>query len=100
MYYILLLVEYYLKNPSENPRTKGKRGKDFIYSLVHNVSQQTVKSYKECVEEYAKHEGTMEELMLQLISEGKCSPVLKLSLIHICRCRRYAVCRSRWSPYH
>eukprot|EP00826_Nyctotherus_ovalis_P027124 TRINITY_DN21151_c0_g1_i2.p2 TRINITY_DN21151_c0_g1~~TRINITY_DN21151_c0_g1_i2.p2 ORF type:complete len:110 (+),score=16.90 TRINITY_DN21151_c0_g1_i2:196-525(+) len=23
-----------------------------------------------------------------------------LSLIHICRCRRYAVCRSRWSPYH
>eukprot|EP00826_Nyctotherus_ovalis_P003154 TRINITY_DN10639_c0_g1_i4.p1 TRINITY_DN10639_c0_g1~~TRINITY_DN10639_c0_g1_i4.p1 ORF type:complete len:863 (-),score=194.43 TRINITY_DN10639_c0_g1_i4:27-2615(-) len=25
---------------------------------------------------------------------------LWLSLIHICRCRRYAVCRSRWSPYH
>eukprot|EP00826_Nyctotherus_ovalis_P004286 TRINITY_DN10916_c0_g1_i20.p1 TRINITY_DN10916_c0_g1~~TRINITY_DN10916_c0_g1_i20.p1 ORF type:complete len:409 (+),score=165.54 TRINITY_DN10916_c0_g1_i20:73-1299(+) len=25
---------------------------------------------------------------------------LFLSLIHICRCRRYAVCRSRWSPYH
>ena len=23
-----------------------------------------------------------------------------LSLIHIRRCRRYAVCRSRWSPYH
>eukprot|EP00826_Nyctotherus_ovalis_P055660 TRINITY_DN7412_c0_g1_i4.p1 TRINITY_DN7412_c0_g1~~TRINITY_DN7412_c0_g1_i4.p1 ORF type:complete len:281 (+),score=44.18 TRINITY_DN7412_c0_g1_i4:42-845(+) len=26
--------------------------------------------------------------------------VCELSLIHICRCRRYAVCRSRWSPYH
>ena len=25
---------------------------------------------------------------------------LSLSLIHIWRCRRYAVCRSRWSPYH
>ena len=25
---------------------------------------------------------------------------LLLSLIHIWRCRRYAVCRSRWSPYH
>eukprot|EP00826_Nyctotherus_ovalis_P043697 TRINITY_DN4634_c0_g1_i1.p1 TRINITY_DN4634_c0_g1~~TRINITY_DN4634_c0_g1_i1.p1 ORF type:complete len:103 (-),score=15.65 TRINITY_DN4634_c0_g1_i1:13-321(-) len=25
---------------------------------------------------------------------------IDLSLIHICRCRRYAVCRSRWSPYH
>ena len=26
--------------------------------------------------------------------------ILYLSLIHIWRCRRYAVCRSRWSPYH
>ena len=26
--------------------------------------------------------------------------VIHLSLIHIWRCRRYAVCRSRWSPYH
>eukprot|EP00826_Nyctotherus_ovalis_P054950 TRINITY_DN7255_c0_g1_i5.p1 TRINITY_DN7255_c0_g1~~TRINITY_DN7255_c0_g1_i5.p1 ORF type:complete len:661 (+),score=194.49 TRINITY_DN7255_c0_g1_i5:564-2546(+) len=25
-------------------------------------------------------------------------PDFGLSLIHICRCRRYAVCRSRWSP--
>eukprot|EP00826_Nyctotherus_ovalis_P056840 TRINITY_DN7753_c0_g2_i1.p1 TRINITY_DN7753_c0_g2~~TRINITY_DN7753_c0_g2_i1.p1 ORF type:complete len:260 (+),score=38.63 TRINITY_DN7753_c0_g2_i1:444-1223(+) len=38
--------------------------------------------------------------------KGECSDVeqwyivgiLYLSLIHICRCRRYAVCRSRWSP--
>ena len=28
----------------------------------------------------------------------RCDPAL--SLIHIWRCRRYAVCRSRWSPYH
>ena len=25
---------------------------------------------------------------------------IRLSLIHNRRCRRYAVCRSRWSPYH
>eukprot|EP00826_Nyctotherus_ovalis_P028426 TRINITY_DN22459_c0_g1_i1.p1 TRINITY_DN22459_c0_g1~~TRINITY_DN22459_c0_g1_i1.p1 ORF type:complete len:242 (-),score=73.48 TRINITY_DN22459_c0_g1_i1:10-735(-) len=25
---------------------------------------------------------------------------LRLSLIHICRCRRLLTCRSRWSPYH
>ena len=25
---------------------------------------------------------------------------LYLSLIHIWRCRRYSLCRSRWSPYH
>ena len=28
------------------------------------------------------------------------APIIELSLIHIWRCRRYAVCRSRWSPYH
>ena len=26
--------------------------------------------------------------------------ILYLSLIHIWRCRRYSLCRSRWSPYH
>ena len=25
---------------------------------------------------------------------------IELSLIHIWRCRRYSLCRSRWSPYH
>eukprot|EP00826_Nyctotherus_ovalis_P040410 TRINITY_DN3986_c0_g1_i9.p3 TRINITY_DN3986_c0_g1~~TRINITY_DN3986_c0_g1_i9.p3 ORF type:complete len:135 (+),score=25.36 TRINITY_DN3986_c0_g1_i9:605-1009(+) len=25
---------------------------------------------------------------------------MDLSLIHICRCRRSTLCRSRWSPYH
>eukprot|EP00826_Nyctotherus_ovalis_P055342 TRINITY_DN7340_c0_g2_i2.p1 TRINITY_DN7340_c0_g2~~TRINITY_DN7340_c0_g2_i2.p1 ORF type:complete len:375 (-),score=110.73 TRINITY_DN7340_c0_g2_i2:10-1134(-) len=32
--------------------------------------------------------------------EKKSQEKIYLSLIHICRCRRYAVCRSRWSPYH
>ena len=31
--------------------------------------------------------------------DTQCS-VLSLSLIHIWRCRRYSLCRSRWSPYH
>eukprot|EP00826_Nyctotherus_ovalis_P005239 TRINITY_DN11175_c0_g2_i1.p1 TRINITY_DN11175_c0_g2~~TRINITY_DN11175_c0_g2_i1.p1 ORF type:complete len:137 (-),score=19.27 TRINITY_DN11175_c0_g2_i1:12-422(-) len=26
--------------------------------------------------------------------------IQNLSLIHICRCRRSTLCRSRWSPYH
>eukprot|EP00826_Nyctotherus_ovalis_P009943 TRINITY_DN12635_c0_g1_i2.p1 TRINITY_DN12635_c0_g1~~TRINITY_DN12635_c0_g1_i2.p1 ORF type:complete len:297 (-),score=24.39 TRINITY_DN12635_c0_g1_i2:15-851(-) len=37
------------------------------------------------------------------ISAGKVRNSIRvqsLSLIHICRCRRYAVCRSRWSPDH
>eukprot|EP00826_Nyctotherus_ovalis_P020863 TRINITY_DN16626_c0_g2_i1.p1 TRINITY_DN16626_c0_g2~~TRINITY_DN16626_c0_g2_i1.p1 ORF type:complete len:129 (-),score=21.16 TRINITY_DN16626_c0_g2_i1:9-395(-) len=48
--------------------------------------------------------GKSEELARKGLCRGlNVDPVaenLKLSLIHICRCRRYAVCRSRWSPYH
>ena len=31
---------------------------------------------------------------------GDSAAVARLSLIHICRCRRIERCRSRWSPYH
>ena len=40
-----------------------------------------------------------EKLRMQL-SESITPTVLGLSLIHICRCRRSTLCRSRWSPYH
>eukprot|EP00826_Nyctotherus_ovalis_P027657 TRINITY_DN2163_c0_g1_i7.p1 TRINITY_DN2163_c0_g1~~TRINITY_DN2163_c0_g1_i7.p1 ORF type:complete len:289 (-),score=119.87 TRINITY_DN2163_c0_g1_i7:49-915(-) len=35
-----------------------------------------------------------------LLGKNEESEVYKLSLIHICRCRRIERCRSRWSPYH
>ena len=40
-----------------------------------------------------------EELLRQVVL-GPLKAPRSLSLIHIWRCRRYAVCRSRWSPYH
>eukprot|EP00826_Nyctotherus_ovalis_P021008 TRINITY_DN1669_c0_g4_i1.p1 TRINITY_DN1669_c0_g4~~TRINITY_DN1669_c0_g4_i1.p1 ORF type:complete len:333 (+),score=81.34 TRINITY_DN1669_c0_g4_i1:74-1072(+) len=45
-----------------------------------------------------------EALKMEIINESnlekKGSQLIKLSLIHICRCRRLLTCRSRWSPYH
>eukprot|EP00826_Nyctotherus_ovalis_P024529 TRINITY_DN18960_c0_g1_i1.p1 TRINITY_DN18960_c0_g1~~TRINITY_DN18960_c0_g1_i1.p1 ORF type:complete len:110 (+),score=31.67 TRINITY_DN18960_c0_g1_i1:119-448(+) len=38
------------------------------------------------------NEGRVADMNIKRIS--------KLSLIHICRCRRIERCRSRWSPYH
>eukprot|EP00826_Nyctotherus_ovalis_P028392 TRINITY_DN22437_c0_g1_i1.p2 TRINITY_DN22437_c0_g1~~TRINITY_DN22437_c0_g1_i1.p2 ORF type:complete len:226 (+),score=33.06 TRINITY_DN22437_c0_g1_i1:1023-1700(+) len=40
------------------------------------------------------HRIPLDKLILQIKTWDN------LSLIHICRCRRYAVCRSRWSPDH
>ena len=37
--------------------------------------------------------------LLLAVAEAICNP-LYLSLIHIWRCRRSTLCRSRWSPYH
>eukprot|EP00826_Nyctotherus_ovalis_P025621 TRINITY_DN19874_c0_g1_i1.p1 TRINITY_DN19874_c0_g1~~TRINITY_DN19874_c0_g1_i1.p1 ORF type:complete len:154 (-),score=20.52 TRINITY_DN19874_c0_g1_i1:17-478(-) len=48
--------------------------------------------------------GSLCELLHLLLDEYMSIDLLTeekfpcLSLIHICRCRRYAVCRSRWSP--
>eukprot|EP00826_Nyctotherus_ovalis_P062044 TRINITY_DN8907_c0_g1_i1.p1 TRINITY_DN8907_c0_g1~~TRINITY_DN8907_c0_g1_i1.p1 ORF type:complete len:196 (+),score=29.04 TRINITY_DN8907_c0_g1_i1:73-660(+) len=42
----------------------------------------------------------LERTIIKLNPHVSCSEPKELSLIHICRCRRYAVCRSRWSPYH
>eukprot|EP00826_Nyctotherus_ovalis_P037054 TRINITY_DN3352_c0_g1_i10.p1 TRINITY_DN3352_c0_g1~~TRINITY_DN3352_c0_g1_i10.p1 ORF type:complete len:216 (-),score=60.30 TRINITY_DN3352_c0_g1_i10:21-668(-) len=54
-----------------------------------------MKHTKEEVENCAK-----EMLANVLVKEKIALSNISLSLIHICRCRRYAVCRSRWSPYH
>jgi hypothetical protein len=46
-YYIISLIEYHLENPTQYPKTKGKRGKDFIYSLIYNLTLEMVRNYKE-----------------------------------------------------
>eukprot|EP00826_Nyctotherus_ovalis_P054168 TRINITY_DN7082_c0_g1_i8.p1 TRINITY_DN7082_c0_g1~~TRINITY_DN7082_c0_g1_i8.p1 ORF type:complete len:454 (+),score=79.25 TRINITY_DN7082_c0_g1_i8:46-1362(+) len=66
IYYIISLIEHYLENPIQNPKMKGKRGKDFIYTLVHNLTLDSVKAYKESVQQIAKSEGTMDELITKL----------------------------------
>ena len=37
---------------------------------------------------------------VELLMQAYAYPLYQLSLIHILRCRRYSLCRSRWSPYH
>ena len=44
--------------------------------------------------------GIQSETVLKVSRVAGRLSVSLLSLIHIWRCRRYAVCRSRWSPYH
>eukprot|EP00826_Nyctotherus_ovalis_P054426 TRINITY_DN7125_c0_g2_i15.p1 TRINITY_DN7125_c0_g2~~TRINITY_DN7125_c0_g2_i15.p1 ORF type:complete len:405 (-),score=56.96 TRINITY_DN7125_c0_g2_i15:21-1235(-) len=77
----------------------------FFYKYSRDV---TLKSLQEISRKnaVAKKRLEVEELIGFSLSNLTCfianfyRYLITLSLIHICRCRRYAVCRSRWSPYH
>eukprot|EP00826_Nyctotherus_ovalis_P027913 TRINITY_DN2189_c0_g1_i5.p1 TRINITY_DN2189_c0_g1~~TRINITY_DN2189_c0_g1_i5.p1 ORF type:complete len:242 (+),score=28.70 TRINITY_DN2189_c0_g1_i5:88-813(+) len=56
-----------------------------------------VKMLCKCITGSVKREKLLE--LVGIADNNKYADIY-LSLIHICRCRRYAVCRSRWSPYH
>jgi len=71
IHYIVSLIENYLAHPLLVPKPKGKRGKDFIYSLIHSLNDKMVADYKAKMQELTKHEGTMEELFTKLAGEVK-----------------------------
>ncbi len=69
IHYIISLIEQYLAHPALTPKTKGKRGKDFIYSLIHSLNDKMVADYKAKITELTKSEGTMEELFVKLTTQ-------------------------------
>eukprot|EP00826_Nyctotherus_ovalis_P010266 TRINITY_DN12724_c0_g1_i1.p1 TRINITY_DN12724_c0_g1~~TRINITY_DN12724_c0_g1_i1.p1 ORF type:complete len:338 (-),score=98.02 TRINITY_DN12724_c0_g1_i1:55-1068(-) len=66
IHYIISLVEHYLAHPILVPKLKGKRGKDFIYSLIDNLNEKMVADYKKKIQAIASSQGTMEELFAEL----------------------------------
>lgn len=66
LHYMTSLIEKYLSHPNPNARLKGKRGKDFIYSLIHNLNLNTAQEYHTKLSELSKKEGTMNELFDKL----------------------------------
>ena len=73
IHYIISLIEQYLAHPTSTPKTKGKRGKDFIYSLIHSLNDKMVADYKQKFKELTKDEGTMDELFNKLSAQLKAS---------------------------
>eukprot|EP00826_Nyctotherus_ovalis_P051716 TRINITY_DN6477_c0_g2_i3.p3 TRINITY_DN6477_c0_g2~~TRINITY_DN6477_c0_g2_i3.p3 ORF type:complete len:132 (-),score=16.84 TRINITY_DN6477_c0_g2_i3:20-415(-) len=70
------LVNYNRTAPFNSPNAVTAKEKSMIYLRDHGT---------QCVGEYINIETWYAS---------------RLSLIHICRCRRIERCRSRWSPYH
>lgn len=71
MHYMSSLIERYLQYPVPNIKQKGKRGKDFIFTLISNVSKYAVHDYKNNLIEKTKAEGTIDALFEDLKIELK-----------------------------
>eukprot|EP00826_Nyctotherus_ovalis_P000886 TRINITY_DN10071_c0_g2_i1.p1 TRINITY_DN10071_c0_g2~~TRINITY_DN10071_c0_g2_i1.p1 ORF type:complete len:237 (+),score=40.53 TRINITY_DN10071_c0_g2_i1:27-737(+) len=98
---IILLIEEYCKVvTNKQMKEKTDKAKLARYKMMleeeYKNRADMERLFKECEALYnpkPHKESACVRIELKEIEE-------RLSLIHICRCRRYAVCRSRWSPYH
>eukprot|EP00826_Nyctotherus_ovalis_P061334 TRINITY_DN8717_c0_g1_i2.p1 TRINITY_DN8717_c0_g1~~TRINITY_DN8717_c0_g1_i2.p1 ORF type:complete len:206 (-),score=45.45 TRINITY_DN8717_c0_g1_i2:9-626(-) len=115
-----LKSEYALDNSGKTELSAGGEGKVDVPRVWKgyrrydvNTTSGIFKSSKEIVDKLNElhREGLNREKLRRIKENNEKSDIiigdlrtkygtLYLSLIHICRCRRYAVCRSRWSPYH
>eukprot|EP00826_Nyctotherus_ovalis_P021572 TRINITY_DN16995_c0_g1_i4.p1 TRINITY_DN16995_c0_g1~~TRINITY_DN16995_c0_g1_i4.p1 ORF type:complete len:263 (-),score=58.81 TRINITY_DN16995_c0_g1_i4:16-804(-) len=73
------------------------------WDLLYKVHGRTAlcTAYSELAEMLNSFLGGSQQVvpLFRLLYGNSKNTLGNLSLIHICRCRRYAVCRSRWSPY-
>jgi len=66
IFYMISLMEHYFKNPQPVSEQKGKRGKDFIYSLLRTLRAEDVVKYKGDLQRLGIRESSMEELWLEM----------------------------------
>ena len=66
---------------------------DGLSSCASRSDSQTSLSYSKAVFSMNSFQGFIRTFLIKYSFRY-------LSLIHIWRCRRYSLCRSRWSPYH
>lgn len=71
MHYITNLLAKYLENPITFVKQKGRRGKDYILSLIPKMSKYSVDDYKRNLVEKTKSQGTVESLFDELTKEYK-----------------------------
>jgi len=80
IYYVISLIEEYLEYDKDYAKTKGRRRKDYIWSLIHSVDKKLVSEYKAQLQQFAKHEGTLSSIFIQLTKETNMEEVPQLGV--------------------
>lgn len=68
--YIISLMKQYLANQNSVQNLVGRRGKDFIYSLLKGLRTEEVTNYKAGLEKHIGKEITLEEFWLEMVSQN------------------------------
>ena len=79
---------------------KGESFGELSQSILANPSKISTDISLVSIDHSDPEAFALSEVIIRGINAALDQYLLQLSLIHIWRCRRYAVCRSRWSPYH
>lgn len=89
--YMTSLMNYHLDHPMVSSKAKGRRGKDFIYSLIHNLPKEKVQRYEERIKDLAGHRGNMNDLIGELtkacrslennLAANQCKPMITSIMI-------------------
>ena len=69
---------------------------------VRGMLLATSRNAVEMLDEFGQYRSIARDVIVEvrLVTHLRKPYIEDLSLIHICRCRRSTLCRSRWSPYH
>jgi hypothetical protein len=70
IYYMVSVMEDYMRNPYPLPDITKKRNKDFMFNLVKDIEEKSVAQYKADLVAKFPLNGTLASLLKELIGEG------------------------------
>lgn len=71
IYYVIAVIEEYLECDKDSAKAKGRRGKDYIWSLIHSIDKKLVTEYKAQLQLITKHQGSLTSILSQLAKENE-----------------------------
>ena len=91
----MIKIPKHLKNARKDRQGDGK-----VNTSVEMVDASEEALWEKNPVEALKYERIETRKKMNWMARFTLSVIISLSLIHILRCRRSTLCRSRWSPYH
>ena len=80
MHYMITVMEYYTSNPPPPNEPKRKRGKDFMYTLIEDLSADRLAIYKAALVKRAPLRAPPDEILREMLALSRSCPSIPLSV--------------------